>query len=238
MSDKVYILDIGNTNTRCSLYDGGKFIEIFRKRTRDIYADDIPYGLPIAAASVVPWAKDKLKRDDIFYVSNQCNLGIDLSLVDSDKLGPDRIANLAALKALSALPAAVIDVGTAITLEALDEKGVFVGGIIAPGRELQRKALGSYTAALPYIPVSGGKTYKSFGRDTEDSIILGTDYGVIGAVKEFMSVTRREMKTDKVSFLVAGGDAAILAKNIPELKVVPKEFTLIGVLEIWKINKQ
>ena len=236
MSDKVYILDIGNTNTRCSLYDKGRFIEIFQKRTKDLYSDDIPKGLPIAAASVVPWAKDKLQREDIFYISNQCKLGIDLSLVQSDKLGPDRIANLAALKALSALPAAVIDIGTAITLEALDENAVFVGGIIAPGRELQRKALGSYTAALPYIPVSSGKVYKTFGRDTEDSIILGTDYGVIGAVKEFMAVTRKEMSTNKVSFFVAGGDAPILAKNIPELKVVPKEFTLIGVLEIWKMN--
>lgn len=237
MSDKVYILDIGNTNTRCALYDDGHFIQIFEKRTNDLYADDIPCGLPIAAASVVPWAKDKLKRDDIYYVSHQSVLGIDLSLVLAEKLGPDRIANLSALKSLSNLPAAVIDIGTAITLEALDENAVFVGGIIAPGRELQRKALGSYTAALPYIPVSGGRNYKTFGRDTEDSIILGTDYGVIGAVKEFMAVTRREIKADKISFFVTGGDAPILARNIPELKTLPKEFTLIGVLEIWKLNR-
>lgn len=237
MDEKIYLLDIGNTNTRCALYDKGEFIYIFDKRTRDLFADDIPRGLPIAAASVVPWVKDKIKRDDIYYVSNKSVSGIDLSLAQAEKLGPDRIANLAALKSLSSLPAAVIDIGTAITLEALDENAVFAGGIIAPGRELQRKALSSYTAALPYIPVRGGRTFETFGRNTDDSIILGTDYGVIGAVKEFMKVTRREMKSDKVKFFVTGGDAEILSKNIPELETVPKEFTLLGVLEIWKLNR-
>ncbi len=237
MNEKVFLLDIGNTNTRCALWDNGVFIRAFDKNTKELSPEDIPQGLPVAAATVVPSIKDRLKRHDIYYISCDSVSGIDLSLVAAEKLGPDRLANLVALKALAELPAAVIDIGTALTVEALDENAVFVGGIIAPGRELQRKALSSYTAALPYISVSTLRTYKTFGRDTDDSIIIGTDYGIIGAVKEFMALTRREMKTDKVKFFVAGGDAEILTRNIPELKTVPKDFTLLGVLEIWRKNR-
>lgn len=237
MNEQVFLLDIGNTNTRCAFYDNGKILHVFDKHTQNVAAEDIPTTFPVAATSVVPSINAKINRSDIYYITNKSISGIDLSLVKSEEMGPDRIANLAAMKSISELPAAIIDIGTALTLEALDENAVFVGGIIAPGRELQRKALSSYTAALPYIPVSGGRTYKTFGRDTDDSIILGTDYGVVGAVKEFMEVTRREMKTNKVKFFVTGGDADILARNIPELKTVPKEFTLLGVLEIWRKNR-
>jgi len=117
----------------------------------------------------------------------------------------------------------------------LDRKKRFAGGIIAPGRDLQRKALNSYTALLPYVPLGECSTeYKTFGRNTEDSIIIGTDYGIIGAVKEFMVVTRKELGTNNVKFYVTGGDSELLARNISGLKMVSQNFTLLGVLEIWR----
>ena len=234
MSERVFLLDIGNTNTRYGLFVDGEFVEAFDKPTEELVSSNIPDNIPVAAATVIPAIIAKLNRKDIYYVSHLSNSGIDLSLADGAALGADRLANLAALAATSALPAAIIDCGTALTLEALDDKKRFVGGIIAPGRDLQRRALSSYTAQLPYVPVAGCAGYKTFGRNTEDSIIIGTDYGIIGAVKEFMVVTRKELGTNNVKFYVTGGDAGMLAGNIPELKMISPNFTLFGVLEIWR----
>lgn len=232
--ERIFLLNICNTNTRYGLFENGKFVNAFSKPTKELVPSDIPDNIPVAAATVVPAIVDKLNRKDIYYISHLSNSGIDLSLVDGAALGADRLANLAALAVTSALPAAIIDCGTALTLEALDEKKRFVGGIIAPGRDLQRKALNSYTAQLPYVPINDTRGYKTFGRDTKDSIIIGTDYGIIGAVKEFMAITKKELGTNNVKFYVTGGDANMLVKNIPELKIVPPNFTLLGVLEIWR----
>ncbi len=234
MGDRFFLLDIGNTNTRCGLFADGEFVDDFDKPTKELLSSDIPDNIPVAAATVVPSIIDRLKRKDIYYVSHLSNSGIDLSLVDGAALGADRLANLVALASISELPAAIIDCGTGLTLEALDEKKRFVGGIIAPGRDLQRRALNSYTAQLPYVPVAGCNGYKTFGRNTEDSIIIGTDYGIVGAAKEFMTLTRKELGTNNVKFYVAGGDAGMLARNISELKMVSPNFTLLGVLEIWR----
>ena len=232
MEERIFLLDIGNTNTRCGLFADGKFVNAFDKPTKELTSSDIPDNIPVAAATVVPAIIAKLDRKDIYYVSHLSNSGIDLSLADGAALGADRLANLAALAATSELPAAIIDCGTALTL---DRKKRFAGGIIAPGRDLQRKALNSYTALLPYVPLGECSTeYKTFGRNTEDSIIIGTDYGIIGAVKEFMVVTRKELGTNNVKFYVTGGDSELLARNISGLKMVSQNFTLLGVLEIWR----
>lgn len=234
MSERIFLLDIGNTNTRCGLFADGKFVNAFDKPTKELVPSDIPDNIPVAASAVVPAIVSRLNRKDIYYVSHLSNSGIDLSMVDGASLGADRLANLAALATGSELPAAIIDCGTALTLEALDEKKRFIGGIIAPGRELQRKALNSYTAQLPYISVKDSAEYKTFGRNTEDSIIIGTDYGIIGAVKEFIKVTKKELGTNNVKFYVVGGDSDMLVRNIPELRTVSPNFTLLGVLEIWR----
>jgi len=235
MGERIFLLDIGNTNTRCGLFADGEFVNVFNKPTKELDSSDIPDNIPVAAATVVPAIIEKLNRKDIYYISHLSNSGIDLSLVDGAALGADRLANLTALATISELPAAIIDCGTALTLEALDEKKRFAGGIIAPGRDLQRRALNAYTALLPYLPVDEYCIgYKTFGRNTEDSIIIGTDYGIIGAVKEFMEVTRKELDTNNVKFYVTGGDAEMLARNIPKLKMVSQNFTLLGVLEIWR----
>lgn len=234
MKEKVFLLNIGNTNTRCGLFADGKVVNVFDKPTKELVSSDIPKDLPVAAATVVPSIISKLNRNDIYYISHLSNSGVDLSLVDRASVGADRLANLAALATTSELPAAIIDCGTALTLEALDKEKRFAGGIIASGRDLQRRALNAYTAQLPYISVNDCAKYKTFGRNTADSIIIGTDYGIIGAVKEFIVLTKKELGTNNVKFFVTGGDADMLAKNIPELKMVSPNFTLLGVLEIWR----
>ena len=234
---KLCLLDIGNTHTRCAISDNDQINLLFSKNTADFRREDIPNNMPLAVASVVPDVSQKIYHADILFISSEIDTGIDFSLVNSPQLGADRIANLVALSLVAKrLPAAIIDCGTAITLEVLDNKKRFLGGVIAPGRILQRKALKDYTALLPLVET---KTYShtdhcSFGWNTEDSIVCGTNYGVVGMCREFINITREQLGTPNIDFYATGGDENLLLQNIEELKRVPANFTLLGILEIWK----
>ena len=231
----LFLLDIGNTNTRYGRIKDGILEDCSDHPTNDIENLKIPEGIPVAGASVVPKANAKVNAENIFWINYKHKLEIDLSLVEAHKLGTDRIANLVALSEIVDLPALVIDCGTAITGELLSIDKVFLGGPIAPGRLLQRKNLHAYTAQLPFIPIHKTNTV-TFGRNTEDAIMLGTDLGIIGAVKEFISVARKMLNTEKLDVYIGGGDADILLDNIDGVKRAPKDITLRGIASIWRKN--
>jgi len=66
------------------------------------------------------------------------------------EVGPDRLVNAYAAAHLLGRPAVVIDCGTATTFDAVDARGDFVGGAIAPGLGLGLEALAAHTARLPW----------------------------------------------------------------------------------------
>ena len=232
---KLFLLDIGNTHTRYGLLENGEIK--YSKNCNTISLDKlvIPDDIPVAAATVVPKAKEWLGRKDVFWVDSNVKTGIDLSLVDASALGADRIANLAALACTVDLPAIIVDCGTAVTVEVLDSDRVFRGGQIAPGRFLMRKSLADYTAQLPFLPVDDIKA-ETFGWNTSDAIRLGTDFGLIGAVREFVKETKKELGIGNCRVYVTGGDAGILLEHIEGLKAISVDFTLLGIAAIWKLN--
>ena len=136
------ILDIGNTHTRIAFWDNGEFISIKVVDTATLDRCEFS-SIPAAAACVCAEVRKKLDGCGINFISalNQRS-EVDFSLVDCSTLGADRVANAAALAEFYPLPGAVIDCGTAITLELVDENRRFAGGAIAPGRALMRSSLG------------------------------------------------------------------------------------------------
>ena len=239
MKEKImslFLLDIGNTHTRYGLMENGEIAYSKNCETVSLNRLVIPNDIPIAAATVVPKAKKWFENKDVFWVDNNVKTGIDLSLVDASALGADRIANLAALACFADLPAIIVDCGTAVTVEVLDSDKVFRGGQIAPGRFLMRKSLADYTAQLPFLPVDDIKS-ETFGWNTCDAIRLGTDFGLVGAVKEFLKATKKELGSDVCQVFVTGGDADILIENIEGLETVSTDFTLFGIAAIWKLNR-
>ncbi|HPY89251.1 MAG TPA: type III pantothenate kinase [Lentisphaeria bacterium] len=153
---------------------------------------------------------------------------LDFSPVDTSTLGMDRIANAAAARSLTNSAVIVLDCGTAITTEALDSQGRFRGGAILPGRMLQRKTLAAYTAQLPLIPL-GQDAPAALGCRTTEAIAAGIDRGIVGAVREIVAATRRELESADCPVLVTGGDAPFFTRHLPELTPAPDLFTLRGI---------
>jgi type III pantothenate kinase len=116
---------------------------------------------------------------------------------------------VAAAAAYAVVEQAVViaDFGTAITIDLVDDKGVFLGGIIAPGLSTGAKALNEYTAKLPLVKPSRPKT--PWGKSTEAAINCGVYYGAVGLLHEV--VRRYAEKIDKWPYtVITGGDASLI----------------------------
>ena len=221
------LLDIGNTHTRIARSEGAAIRILRTLATAELSAADLPDDERIAAASVVPQAAEQLRSREVeFITATNCGNLVDFSAVDAAKLGADRVANAIAAAEFYELPALVIDCGSAITCELVDERRRFLGGAIAPGRMLQRRALCAGTAQLPEVALAETPPTGT-GRTTDEAIRLGVDAGAVGMVRE---LARRMGNAAKLrSVVLTGGDAGFFAREFPEWSVAREDFTLQGV---------
>ncbi|MBQ9087308.1 MAG: type III pantothenate kinase [Lentisphaeria bacterium] len=222
------ILDIGNTHTRIANWDNGKFSDIEVVDTAELAAKGCDFlKYPAAAACVCREVRKQLDACGINFISalNQKSQ-VDFSLVDCSTLGADRVANAAALAEFYELPGAVIDCGTAITLELVDSDKRFVGGAIAPGRALMRNGLALGTSLLPKSGLLENIP-DAPGRNTLDAIGFGVGRGVVGVVRELAMAAKEFMPLK--TLILTGGDAEYFRQCLPEAIVPGVEFTLHGV---------
>ena len=222
------LLDIGNTHTRIARSCGAEIRILRTLATAELSADDLPEGERIAAVSVVPEAAAHLEPRGVeFVTAENCGDLIDFSCVDASTLGADRAANAIAAAEFYELPVLVVDCGSAITCELVDEHRRFLGGAIAPGRMLQRRALHAGTAQLPEVTLATAPPTTP-GRTTAAAIGLGVDAGAVGMVRELARIMGNA--TELRTVVLTGGDAGFFAPEFPDWRVAPEEFTLQGVL--------
>jgi len=127
--------------------------------------------------------------------------------------GVDRLANVAAAVAERHRPAVIVDAGTAITTEVIDNEGVFKGGAIMPGLRLQARALQQGTARLP--EVSAGTEPLTIGNTTQAAIEAGLIHGTIGAVRNLVLQSLAELNDPaECPVILTGGDGPMLARQL------------------------
>jgi type III pantothenate kinase len=106
-------------------------------------------------------------------------------LDDPKKVGTDRVVAAAAAYDVVEDAVVVADFGTAVTIDLVDQHGVFQGGVICPGFEISAQALKDNTAQLPKIaPVH--RPSGPYGKNTADAINCGLYYSIIGGMEEII----------------------------------------------------
>ncbi|GJQ24176.1 hypothetical protein BIY37_02585 [Candidatus Brocadia sapporoensis] len=150
-----------------------------------------------------------------------------------EMVGIDRLVNAIAAFERTKNPAIVVDAGTAITIDGINEKGAFLGGIIAPGIGMSLKALHHATALLPLVSISKPKNV--FGKNTEEAIRSGIFWGTVGMIHQVIDMMSNEMKCQP-PVIVTGGDASVLAPELPVATTVLPYLTLEGIHLAYKIN--
>ena len=242
-------IDIGNTNVHPGMFEGdvllstctirsespftiqtqlSTFLNTFDlSKTRDVIISSVN---PEAEASVF----ECIQRHDLVkpkLVGKDIPIPIAVLVDCPDKVGADRLANAVGAYERTHNWTVIVDSGTAITIDAINGNGAFLGGIIAPGMELSSRALHHYTALLP--EVSATKPGKILGTNTEEAIRSGIYWGTIGMVTMLIQMLCEEIG-HKPSVIATGGSAYLLAENIPLINSVIPQLTLEGIKGIYK----
>ena len=149
-------------------------------------------------------------------------------------MGRDRIAGVAGAQVLfpnrSCL---VIDIGTCVTFDVIDAKGMYLGGNISPGVELRLKAMSTFTARLPLV--KRGKLGKLIGNSTTSALQLGATSGTLHEIQNFINEARALYKG--LNVILTGGDAHFFAEQLKTKIFVNPNLVLIGLNKILEINE-
>jgi type III pantothenate kinase len=172
----------------------------------------------------------------VHQVSCESQLPIAIDYPNPSGIGPDRLANAAALAPLKA-PAIVIDFGTAVTFDVVSAKNgaTYLGGVIAPGLGALRNDLHQRTALLPRIDLA--EPPSAIGKSTEHAMQVGAVIGYRGLIREILTALANELP-DEPQIFATGGDAELIASKMPEIKTVDPLLTLKGIQKIGELNQR
>jgi type III pantothenate kinase len=208
-------IDIGNTNIGIGLFLKGEeqFVKTLSGEATEELTDFLKSTwemIPVAksskegkrdgvvvASSVKPaWTqlvRDIVKQtidENILLVGKDIPFPIELSINEPQTIGTDRILAASAAYAVVEHAVVVADFGTAVTIDLVDDRGVFCGGVILPGFEMSANALHNDTAQLPKVTVT--KPQWPFGKTTVEAINAGLYYSAISSLQE---IVRRYAET-------------------------------------------
>jgi len=249
----ILTIDIGNTNVDNAVFNGHDIFRRFRFDRNEIpnfsKYTEISGGYILKTAyicSVVPNFEDlvilELKKSGIKSTFPLRSLNVDKKvplLLEGcyEGLGEDRqIALWSALRHYSA-PLLVMDLGTAVTIDVVDKKQKYMGGIIVPGIQMWTKALANGTALLPEIGFEGEAGAPLLGRSTRDCISAGLTYGL----SEMLNGLVKEIKNavdGSLSVILTGGDMDKGRKLIRTECVADDTLVLKGLNELRFRNRE
>jgi len=240
----VLAIDAGNTRIKWGVHDGARWrkqawLDTRRPQGLKRALAGLPAPQAIVVSNVAGAAlREKLRRalparpapQWVKSVRAQC--GVRNGYTHPAQLGCDRWAALIGARRLHAGALVVVNAGTALTVDALTDEGVFVGGLIVPGVDLMREALAHNTAALALRP---GK-FSFFPASTGDAIVSGALNALAGAV-ERMARFLEQAGQPQPACVLSGGGAALLAPQLNlEVKVVDN-LVLEGLLAIARAGR-
>ncbi|WP_372657063.1 type III pantothenate kinase [Hydrogenophaga sp.] len=216
-------LDVGNTRLKWALYDtpragsrllahGAQFLENIEKLAEgewsSLSSPDHVMGCIVAGDAVKRRVEEQLELWDVtpsWVVSSNAEAGMVNGYDHPARLGSDRwVAMIGARQRLLAMgpakPCVVVMVGTAVTVEAIDTEGRFLGGIILPGHGIMLRALESGTAGL-HVPTG---EVCNFPTNTSDALTSGGTFAIAGAVQRMVENLQRHCGEAPVCFMTGG----------------------------------
>jgi type III pantothenate kinase len=168
-------------------------------------------------SGVHPLQRDKLatwlrqRNEAVLVLETASQLPLRALIDQPDRVGIDRLLNAvgARCRVPEGTPLILVDAGSAVTVDWVDETGAFRGGAIFPGLRLMAQALRDHTALLPLVEV--GKTSPPVpGTSTAAAIEAGVFWAAVGGINSLIEQLRSKSARVPVVFF-AGGDAALLA---------------------------
>jgi type III pantothenate kinase len=243
-------LDVGNTRLKWAQYDsaapgakllghGAVFLEnIDKLADGDWRALPTPgkiLGCIVAGDAVKRRVVEQLELWDVpphWVISSPQEAGLTNGYEHPARLGADRwVAMIGARHRLLGQgihkPCIVVMVGTAVTVEAIDATGKFLGGIILPGHGIMLRALESGTAGL-HVPTGD---VCDFPTNTSDALTSGGTFAIAGAVQRMVDNVTRHCGQAPICIMTGGAGWKMAPSMSMDVELV-ESLIFDGLLEI------
>ena len=249
-------IDVGNTQTHIGTFEGTELLEHWRFGTdAEATADELAVrissvlelrGMNLAAvdaaivSSVVPpltpeYAQMSERYLDAGFISvvPGVKTGIAIKMDNPHEVGADRLVNAVAAYDRFGAACAVVDFGTAITFDAISDKGEYLGGVIGPGVRVSMEALTERAAKLPKVDLA--EPPGVIGKTTQAGMQAGMIYGFAGAID---AIARRLVVElgPETRFIATGGGADAIVPYCEAIDEVDDLLTLTGLRLIHELN--
>jgi len=136
--------------------------------------------------------------------------GVTNAYSDPAGLGVDRWAAMIGAYALTQGAVCVVDCGTAMTIDVIDQQGRHIGGLILPGYKLMQQAIMQRGAQLS--DVTENETHPEvmqFGRNTTQCIVQGSLLACKAVIEQALAQAELDCG-GRVSLIITGGDAELI----------------------------
>ncbi len=237
------VIDIGNTRTKFSIFNRGEVlitvpVDEFKVEHINVLKNEHPELNKViltATKDYSPELKNVLQQNFEQFIELDANtpLPIENCYETKDTLGKDRIA--AAVGAFDLSPdtnVLIIDAGTAITYDILNNKRQYLGGNISPGIDMRFKALNQFTDKLPLVRQQ--EYNKLYGTSTENAILAGVQNGVVFEVDRAIDTFKEFYNNLKV--IITGGNAEFFDKKLKNSFFVHFNLIAMGLNRILEYN--
>jgi type III pantothenate kinase len=194
------------------LAQGAEFLENIDKLSggawRGLTAPRHVLGCVVAAHAIKLRLQEQMELWDVapqWVVASEAEAGLRNGYDHPTRLGADRwVAMIGAYHRMlsqgSARPMVVVMVGTAVTVDAIDGEGKFLGGLILPGHGIMLRALESGTAGL-HVPTG---EVREFPTNTSDALTSGGTYAIAGAVECMVQHVRSRSGLEPLCVMTGG----------------------------------
>ena len=236
------IIDVGNTRTKLAVFKNSKLIHNESINKENFENNTFELIKKFECRNAIISSVGCLKNSELINLRAKINL-IELNSITKipfknkystpKTLGVDRIALVAA--AFSKFPkqnVLIIDAGTCITYDYLNNEGSYYGGAISPGINMRYKSLNKFTSRLPLLEPE--YINKITGDSSENAIHIGVVHGVINEIDSFIHLYKE--KNNDLTVVLTGGDTNFLANKLKNGIFANAFFLMEGLNTILTYN--
>jgi len=229
------VIDVGNTRVKAGVYDTTvlKEMVVIDKGRFSEEINRLAGSLPIKKAIISSVGKlsDKQQRSiqlrfPTTILSYTTPVPFENLYSTPETLGVDRIGLMAAFaKAYPEQSGLVIDAGSCITYDYMNNKKQYLGGAISPGIRLRYEAMHNYTAKLPLLKIPD--SFSLIGETTETAMHSGVIQGVLSEIDGVIEQYKQEYNIQVV--VITGGNGEFLSKRLKNSIFAHSNFVLEGL---------
>ena len=230
-------IDIGNSQVKIGLFKEDKLYKAENVETSAILnylRENNVRNLIISSVNEKNSLISELSKEyhNLLELTAETPVPLKINYETPNTLGIDRVA--AAIGAVNRFqgPLVVIDAGSCITCDLIDENNIFRGGTISPGLQMRLQAMHTFTSKLPLLKLTTPK--QLVGRSTDDAMLSGV---VNGSQQEITGIIRLyQKKHPDLKVIICGGDAIYFDKIIEFNIFVLPNLVLEGLNANLKFN--